>query len=157
MIPMPFSSCTRAYMPFLRISEHSPERSLKDFGIWHFFFPPLIADLAFYVQKVTKKSDPTMSNKVGRIVFKMFKSQGGSEILVLWQLAWLAKASHLWCSVRQLSAVPDAAWDNGPLKKRGLVLCFPCRAQGLSSVPIPSISGGPSKPKHLKSSPQLLR
>lgn len=138
MIPMPFSSCTRAYMPFLRISEQSPERSLKDFGTWHFLFPPLVADLSFFVQTVTKKSDPTMSNKVRRIVFKMFKSQGGSEILVLWQSAWLAKASHLWCSVRQLPAVPDVAWDTCPLWSRVWFSAFLAELSGWALFPSPA-------------------
>lgn len=100
-----------------------------------FFFPPLITDLTFFVQKAIKESDPTISNKV-RLFLQMFKSQVS-------QRSWCSGSRHdqqrpavsdttrdhyslslkqhgtttpwSWCSVEQLPAIHDAVWNNCPL------------------------------------------
>lgn len=66
-----------------------------------FFFPPLITDLTFFVQKAIKESDPTISNKVRRLVLQMFKSQVS-------QRSWCPGSQH----DQQRLAISDTTRDH---------------------------------------------
>lgn len=66
-----------------------------------FFFPPLITNLTFFIQKAIKESDPTISNKVRRLVLQMFKSQEG-------QRPWCSGSRH----DQQRPAVSDTTSDH---------------------------------------------